>query len=260
MGIKVSEEVADVLRRSTIGDNSVALPNEQLARPLYEAVNKVLDAYGGKWNRKLRAHVFTSDPRVKLAGALESGVAVHEQQTFQSFYTPMEIVEKMVRLAGLLPGMTVLEPSAGDGRIAKAARDAGCEVYFAEIREELRPALEAMGCRFVGYDFMQPPFKIVRGGYDRILMNPPFTKGQDADHITKAFGLLKSGGILVAVASPAVEFRTDKRYTAFRTLVEIHGDIEGVPAGAFSKEGTEIRTVLVRLVKPLDPKESPRGE
>ena len=37
------------------------------------------------------------------------------------------------------------------------------------------------------------------GKYDRILMNPPFEKLQDIDHVRHCFDQLKEGGVLVAV-------------------------------------------------------------
>ncbi|WP_139353394.1 class I SAM-dependent methyltransferase, partial [Escherichia coli] len=35
--------------------------------------------------------------------------------------------------------------------------------------------------------------------YSRIIMNPPFSHGQDIRHILRAFSLLRPGGVLVAV-------------------------------------------------------------
>src|SRR3546814_13421981 len=66
-------------------------------------------------------------------------------------------------------------------------------------------------------DFLTlPPSPI----YDRIVMNPPFDRGRDCDHVRHAFGFLKPGGILVAVMSARAEFRDDKRHRAFHRIVE----------------------------------------
>ncbi len=35
--------------------------------------------------------------------------------------------------------------------------------------------------------------------YSRVIMNPPFSHGQDIRHILRAFSLLRPGGVLVAV-------------------------------------------------------------
>ena len=36
---------------------------------------------------------------------------------------------------------------------------------------------------------------------DKIIMNPPFDRGGDCDHVRHAFQFLKPGGVLVAVMS-----------------------------------------------------------
>ena len=48
---KISDEVRDVLARSTITETSVKLPPGQLERKLYEQVNKALTGSGGRWDR-----------------------------------------------------------------------------------------------------------------------------------------------------------------------------------------------------------------
>jgi hypothetical protein len=54
----------------------------QLERKLYEAVNKGLDALGGKWNRGMGGHVFGTDPRPQVEALLGTGVVVVEHDGF----------------------------------------------------------------------------------------------------------------------------------------------------------------------------------
>jgi len=115
--LTLTQEVRDVLSRSTITENQVQLP-EQLERPVYEAVNKALQLAGGRWNRKAKAHVFDGDPRVKLGVAMETGFVVDEQKKFQAFYTPPALAAQVVELADV-NGKRVLEPSAGRGALVK---------------------------------------------------------------------------------------------------------------------------------------------
>jgi hypothetical protein len=68
---KISDEVRDVLARSTITATSVKLPDGQLERKLYEAVNKALEGAGGRWDRKSKTHLFDRD---HLLGELGRGV------------------------------------------------------------------------------------------------------------------------------------------------------------------------------------------
>ncbi len=86
--------------------------------------------------------------------------------------------------------------------------------------------------------------------YDRIVMNPPFEKGQDVGHVIHAYELLKPGGRLVSIMSPAIKFNQQRKYTEFRQFLEEHnGWYEDLPADAFKESGTGVQTVLVVLDK-----------
>jgi 16S rRNA G1207 methylase RsmC len=81
-------------------------------------------------------------------------------------------------------------------------------------------------------------------------MNPPFSKGQDIQHVTHALGFLKPGGRLVAIMGAGVTFRQDKRATEFRELVQaMGGTIARLPEGSFKSSGTMVNTVIVVIDK-----------
>ncbi len=71
-----------------------------------------------------------------------------------------------------------------------------------EINPSLREILEMKGYNVVASDFLD-----YGGEYDVIVMNPPFEKLQDIDHVRHAFDLLTEGGRLVAVMSESPFFR-----------------------------------------------------
>jgi len=80
---------------------------------------------------------------------------------------------------------------------------------------------------------------------DRVLMNPPFEKGQDIDHVRKAFDALKPGGRLVAVMSPGPFFRSDRKAAEFRRWFSgLGGRKVELPNGAFKASGTTASSVL----------------
>ncbi len=94
-------------------------------------------------------------------------------------------------------------------------------------------------------DFLEVPPRAV---YDRVLMNPPFSGQADIRHVTHALGFVKPGGMVVAVMSAGVAFRTDKATAEFREMVTASGgEITPLPEGAFKASGTDVRTVLVTL-------------
>ena len=69
------------------------------------------------------------------------------------FPTPDSVCRRMVDIACIKPGMRVVEPSAGCGNIADAAKAAGAEVDVIEISDELRAILQLKGFSVIGADF-----------------------------------------------------------------------------------------------------------
>ena len=164
------------------------------------------------------------------------------------FPTPAAVCARMVEIAAIRQGMKVLEPSAGCGNIADAARDAGAEVDVIEISGELRDILALKGHSLVGFDF--DDFEVSAPYADAVLMNPPFGKRSDARHIRKAYSLVKPGGVLVGIASEGLFFGTDAEATSFRHwLDEVGGVSERLPDGTFMDPSLPVRTgVSARIV------------
>jgi len=243
--MKLDSRVLDVLRAAETDGNALRLTG-QLDRKLYAEVNRALEAAGGKWNRKQQAHLFDSDAAAVLAGLLDDG-SVTTAQDEGYFPTPAPVVARILMLATLEPGMTVLEPSAGDGAIAGPATSYGCWVDCVELNPKRATKLRTAGfARSVAdCDFLTITPRRV---YDRGLMNPPFANKQDIAHVRHALGFIKPGGLLVAVMAAGVTFREDRATAGFRELVdEAGGQIIPLPDESFKESGTGIKTVLVTI-------------
>jgi predicted RNA methylase len=244
----ISEDVLAVVLRSTAEGNRLRLPPEQLPRDLYLKVNKVLEAEGGKWNRKAGAHLFAGAAEAVL-DRLRGGAYEDNKRDFGFYETPPPLGKRIVTLAGIEPGMSVLEPSAGRGALVRPAIEAGGTVVAVEILPELVHALcelRPKPASVVHADFLAYEFGEFR--FDRVVMNPPFAHCADVAHVTKAYGLLKPRGRLVAIMSAGVEFRKDKAHNAFRDLVEERGSIVAkLPSGTFKEAGTGVNSVIVVL-------------
>jgi GNAT superfamily N-acetyltransferase/SAM-dependent methyltransferase len=170
------------------------------------------------------------------------------------FPTPRAVIDEMVGIAGIEPGMKVLEPSAGKGDIAEAMQEAGAEVDAIELSNRLRDILTAKGVNVIDNDFtsVEPEPK-----YDAVVMNPPFENGQDMEHIRHAYKFLKPGGKLVAIMSAGPFYRQDKQATAFREWLDsVGGSHEAMPEGSFAGSDafrqTGVRTQMVTITKPAD--------
>lgn len=175
------------------------------------------------------------------------------------FPTPPKVVARMLELAELDTDdpLLILEPSAGKGNIADALveyRDRQHLVDVVEWSPLLRRILELKSHDLVGNDFME--YNGVRPSgvkveYDRIVMNPPFEKSQDIDHVVHAVEMVKSGGIVVAIMSEGVFFRQGKTEKQFRSWLEGRDhEVEKLPDRAFleSERSTGVTARLVKIV------------
>ena len=226
-------------------EDNVAIFARDERIPDWDALKRVMIALGGKW-RARKGFVFPDDvdaaEAVRLA--IETG-EVLDPVAAGFFPTPPDLARHVVRLAEIGSGDLVLEPSAGRGAIARAARDAGGVVGCVELLPDNARALHDDGFRVFEGDFLSmTPTEI--GRVDRVVMNPPFGKRADIAHVRHALSFLHRGGRLVAIMSAGVEFRDDALARDFRALVAGRGGrIERNPDGSFLASGTGVRTVTV---------------
>jgi predicted RNA methylase len=176
------------------------------------------------------------------------------------FPTPAETVDKLVRLAKLYPGANVLEPSAGKGDIADGivrAVGAAVNLLCVEPVTRLADICRAKGHSTICGDIFADIFSGPVRQFDRIIMNPPFEKGQDMQHVTYCFNhLLRPGGILVAIVSEAPFFREGIKFMDFRDFLNQHQTqepikLESAFEGAQSFRQTGVTTRIVVLAKDL---------
>lgn len=248
--MKLTDDILTALReRTDIDGTHLVLTGPRMDPRLYQRVNEVLEAVGGRWTTSVQAHVFPIDATRALAPVLETGQVVtlrEKRQSAQYFPTPAAVVQRVIDLADLKPGMEVLEPSAGSGAIATAAGTAGAIVDCIERDPGYAAVLAETGMArtLTVADFLTVPPRPI---YDRVVMNPPFTKGTDMQHAEHALRFLKPAGLLVSVMSWAVTFHSRKT-AKFRALVEARsGTVEAVTSGAFKESGTDIETVIVSI-------------
>lgn len=244
--MRIDQSVLAVLSNALAEGNAVRLAG-QLDRKLYERTDKVLNAAGGTWNRKARAHLFDGDAASRLDEIILTGEIALPKDDFNFFPTPPSIVERMIDLADIQRGMKVLEPSAGRGAIALACAEIGAVVDCYELMDANFAVLSkhAQLANSQQADFLSIEPDPV---YDRVLMNPPFMKQADVHHVMHAHKFLKQGGRLVAVMSAGVTFRENRLTVSFRDLVEKKGgSTEPLPEASFKSSGTMVNTVIVDI-------------
>ena len=186
-----------------------------------------------------------------LKTALKAGVQVVVAP--QLFPTPPELAAEMVAQARIQAGDKVLEPSAGTGNILRAIvnhealRENGPapHVVAVEINQALADALpKHLASDVVCEDFLKitsehPVCPDTEGGFDRVIMNPPFGQAQDIAHVRHALTLLAPGGRLVAICANGPRQQAELRPLATTW--------EELPDGTFAEAGTNVRTVLMTV-------------
>lgn len=280
--VKFTDKAMRALTDASASGTRLYLP-PNLDRKIYQEIDAALSAAGGKWNRSEKAHVFDAVEsafapvaRDVLDRLLLDGGWVNERRAYDAFYTPEALAKFIVKHAGVgrdaeppAPPKLVLEPSAGGGALVTPALQVGARVIANEIREaeanRLHHTLSAAaatrhpsegpmlcGCG----DFLAATPRPI---FDAVIMNPPFSKAQDANHVLHAAKFLNPEGRLVAVLSASAVYRKDAAYRSLQALVMgvitpgFAGRFHALPEGSFKASGTMVSTVLLTLDGPLCP-------
>lgn len=247
----ISSELQQLLTEAQVDGNIVRYAR-QLDRKQYLLVDDALQCLGGKWDKKAKGHVFDEDPAELIESVIETGTFARPKKAdnFGFFPTPSNLVREMLRRAGVTPGSRVLEPNGGDGAIAEMAAEivGHGNVVTVELQEKNAAILREKGFEPVVGDFLAFD---TDERFDFVLMNPPFAKQADIDHVNHAFTFLKPGGRLVAIMAASILFRDNAKTQAFREFLEAHGgEVVENPAGSFKESGTAVNTVTVVVNKP----------
>jgi phospholipid N-methyltransferase len=171
------------------------------------------------------------------------------------FPTPPLVAEQLVTLACIEPGRRILEPSAGSGNLIDAVLQSSgnVQLWYCEMNcfllDVLREKYDGKDfVHFAGRDFLELDPATSKYQFDRIVMNPPFERGQDVDHILHAYPMLAPKGTLTAIVSAGGFHRKDNKTQGFRKLLEqSKAFVQQLPSEAFKSSGTMTQCTIVRL-------------
>ncbi|EMJ64587.1 methyltransferase small domain protein [Leptospira sp. P2653] len=198
----------------------------------------------------IKEYAYTGAPSEKEIKIKKMETELVGRQIPGFFPTPKTLGERMLEDADIQAGMDILEPSAGKGDLSDLIRKKHSEPDTIELNYDLREILKEKGHKVVGNDFLDYTGK----QYDRIIMNPPFERGADIDHVRHAYSLLKPGGKLISIMSEGPFFRSDNKSKNFRNwLDELGGEAEELPQDSFkgseSFRQTGVNTRIVTIEK-----------
>lgn len=132
-------------------------------------------------------------------------------------FTPPELAKELVALAGVRKDSRVLEPEAGIGNIADAAKEVTDHVDCIERMTDFCEILKLKKHNVIGNDLLTAETAPI---YDAVVMNPPFS--EECEHIKRAFDFLRHGGSLVAVCSSSIQWKSTRKYEQFRDWLSEH--------------------------------------
>lgn len=132
-------------------------------------------------------------------------------------FTPPELAKELVALAGVRKDSRVLEPEAGIGNIADAAKEVTDHVDCIERMTDFCEILKLKKHNVIGNDLLTAETAPI---YDAVVMNPPFS--EECEHIKRAFDFLLPGGSLVAVCSSSIQWKSTRKYEQFRDWLSEH--------------------------------------
>lgn len=230
----------------TVAGVKLQLPKQQLVH--YDEVSRRIGKAGGRYVTGRKQFVF--DEGIDCAGVLArlvAGESVNFQQEYQFFATPEtkanEAAHEIRKALGTLQGKRVLEPSAGTGSLANAARRMGADVVTIEAWN-----VNAIKLRAQGYDVIQRDFLSVTpeqiGTFDAVLANPPFSGNQDIKHTMHMLQFIRPGGALSVIMSTGWLEGKTKTHAQFKEFLATQDvNVTAIEAGAFKESGTVVPTV-----------------
>lgn len=171
--------------------------------------------------------------------------------TIQYYPTPAALAAFMA--SHIKNARSILDPSAGDGNLLEAVRDAGeyytrgeKQLYGVEISPEMCAILHSKGFTSYEGDFLK--WESPRQ-FDAIIMNPPFAHVHD--HIFRAWEMLKTGTLVACVPKTALDNFTKREQIFFNLIQDNAGDVYEVgqpfkDADAERKTAVECAVIVLR--------------
>lgn len=157
-------------------------------------------------------------------------------------FTPPELAKELVALAGVRKDSRVLEPEAGIGNIADAAKEVTDHVDCIERMTDFCEILKLKKHNVIGNDLLTAETAPI---YDAVVMNPPFS--EECEHIKRAFDFLRPGDSLVAVCSSSIQWKSTRKYEQFRDWLSEHTHSINECGAKF--EMTGVHTVVLVMDK-----------
>lgn len=224
-----------------------------------------MESFGGRWNEHCKGFKFDSlnngdiqkiKETIKDGGvSLNAEKARREKDSF--FPTPLSIVDKMIEAANIKDKDTVLDSSAGTGRIIHRVIDK-YKVYsialepdaerFNSLRQDIHSRYQTTFEDALRYKIM----RLEIHGCNKVLINPPFKNDKDIKHLMLSYAFSGDVADIVCIIQENSLHYKREVHKIFEKFIEILGDsieFTKLPSGSFRTEMTTVDTVMVHIKK-----------
>lgn len=190
LGIVIVNSFSDIFEMLEIKNLKIVFPEKWFIPAIYKIVTEFLKTFKcercklGKQTAFKNQGEFSNEQILQIGKNLK-GVSLSTK--FDFFPTPHELVQKVQLWADIKENDVVLEPSAGTGDLISGLNKKN--IVCIEINPILSEILVNKGFKYV-YNCAFEDYKSSIE-FDKIIMNPPFSKRLDAKHIKLAFEKLK---------------------------------------------------------------------
>ena len=188
----------------------------------------------------LQSAVIPPDPNAARLRDMLYRAKMYQKGDIQ--FTPPELAKELVALAGVRKDSRVLEPEAGIGNIADAAKEVTDNVDCIECMTDFCEILKLKKHNVIANDLLTAETAPI---YDSVVMNPPFS--EECEHIKRAFDFVRPGGSLVAVCSSSIQWKSTRKYEQFRDWLSEHTHSINECGAKF--EMTGVHTVVLVMDK-----------
>ena len=224
-------------------------PEKQLSDSEYDSIKAVIESYGGHWSERRKAFIM-HPAKVNFSEELE---AFKQWKEFRQYYaTPKSVANLMVEKLQPFEGMSLLEPSAGQGSLLDAVNRVyklNCNTRAIELDEYNFSVLKKKYNDILTLNISLETFYSLNkdNKFNRIIMNPPFSHGRALKHLKMAYNLLSSDGILVALVSENEIFYNSPEAHWVNEELLMQDNVEIIELGpdAFIESGTTIITSII---------------
>lgn len=192
------------------------------------------------FNTLLQSAVIPPDPNAIRLRDMLYRAKMYQKGDIQ--FTPPELAKELIALAGVRKNSRVLEPEAGIGNIADAAKEVTDNVDCIERMTDFCEILKLKKHNVIANDLLKAETAPI---YDAVVMNPPFS--EECEHIKRAFDFVRPGGSLVAVCSSSIQWKSTRKYEQFRDWLSEH--THSIDECGAKFEMTGVHTVVLVMDK-----------